>query len=345
VWGIHCSSCGETWWPEGTDPFTYDFADLDGRIDDEKHKVIRTSDRYLRIDNVGEGLTLVKSPKGTGKTTALVPILRQQKSVLVIGHRVNLLRHICRRFGIDSYLMPDAVEKSERLGICLDSLGKLAEPRLRVFDTVVIDESEQVLAHFLSKTIQPRHPESLFVIFKALVARAKTVIAMDADLHYPTLDTLTKMRSPETPITIITNEHREHRSIDLYVSDKHLVDDMMESLRDGKRLMVVGNKKARINDLTEAIRDRFPDMKTLTVTAETVSEREVTDFMLHPAKHATDYQVILSSPSLTCGIDISFENDEVKIDVVYGFCDWRITSHFEFDQMSTPEQNCIGRPE
>jgi hypothetical protein len=332
VWGLHCSSCGKTWWPEGTDPFAYHFADLDRRVDLGQHKVISTSDRYLKLDRVREGLTLVKAAKGAGKTTALVPILRDRKSVLVIGHRVNLLRHICQRFGIDFYLIPDVVEESKRLGICLDSLGRLAEPRLRVFDTVVIDECEQVLGHFLAKTIQPRHPERLFVIFKTLVARAKTVIAMDADLDWPTLDTLTKMRSLETPITIITNDYREHRVINFYVSDKHLVDDMMESLKDGKRLMVVGNSKARINDLTEAIKDRFPEMKTLTVTAETVNEKEVQEFMLHPAKRATDYQVILSSPSLTCGIDISFEGDAVKIDVVYGFCDRRITSHFEFDQ-------------
>jgi hypothetical protein len=116
------------------------------------------------------------------------------------------------------------------------------------------------------------------------------------------------------------------------VSDAHLVDDMMESLKAGKRLMVVGNSKARINRLTEAIKHQFPDMTTLTVTADTNTKREVKEFMLHPAKHATDYQVILSSPSLGTGIDLTFEDDAVKVDIVYGFCDAQITTHFDFDQ-------------
>jgi len=41
-----------------------------------------------------------------------------------------------------------------RLGLCLNSLQRLQDSdRLVPFDTVVIDESEQVLAHFLSETM------------------------------------------------------------------------------------------------------------------------------------------------------------------------------------------------
>ena len=44
------------------------------------------------------------------------------------------------------------------------------------------------------------------------------------------------------------------------------------------------------------------------------------------------YQVVLSSPSLGTGIDISFESDLDEIDVVYGFYENRVNTHTEIDQ-------------
>jgi hypothetical protein len=84
-----------------------------------------------------------------------------------------------------------------RLGLCLDSLQRLQDgDRLIPFDTVVIDESEQVLAHFLSETMSQDgkkskegtrsegwpQPRRHLTILRALLRRARRVIALDADL-------------------------------------------------------------------------------------------------------------------------------------------------------------------
>ena len=55
-------------------------------------------------------------------------------------------------------------------------------------------------------------------------------------------------------------------------------------------------------------------------------------FIENPGKHALKYDLILTSPSLGTGVDIAFEEKSTHIDVVYGFFETRITTHFDFDQ-------------
>ena len=100
------------------------------------------------------GHVMVRSPKGSGKTTRLRQLLIDAKSILLIGHRRALIRHTCERLGLHCYLddwpEPDMV-RHPRYGICLDSLTKI--PAKASFDVVVLDELEQVLAHFLAETM------------------------------------------------------------------------------------------------------------------------------------------------------------------------------------------------
>ena len=215
--GLHCSTCRQTFWPEGSSLTAHDFFDFDqvvigARRYFDKHRdssdrlnvhlgcnITLTNDRYLRLEEIGNGLTLIKSPKNSGKTQLLEALVAKDAgSILLIGHRVTLLRNTCRRLGLDLYLdQPEGPLSSKRLGVCLDSLGRLASPDLRTFSTIIIDESEQVLSHFLSETMakRGRGPEHVFIIFKELLRRAKRVIALDADLSWTTFDPLTKMRS------------------------------------------------------------------------------------------------------------------------------------------------------
>jgi hypothetical protein len=111
---------------------------------------------YLKLPvTLPEGVTFVKSPKGTGKTEEMKRIVEAADgSVLLIGHRVSLIRQSCQRLALDCYLDFKGRLGSDRMGICLDSLKRLrakgAGPKR--FRTVIIDESEQVLSHFFSDT-------------------------------------------------------------------------------------------------------------------------------------------------------------------------------------------------
>ena len=108
------------------------------------------------------------------------------------------------------------------LAVCLDSLPKYNEPYIErfdgkrpiyrrdpPFDLIIIDESEQVLGHLLSQTIESRMGiERCFDALMYEVANAKAVIALDADLGLVTAHAMQAMRPQDwaSRCRIIRNE-------------------------------------------------------------------------------------------------------------------------------------------
>ena len=128
-----------------------------------------TSSQYLSSIPYPQGITLVKSPKGTGKTAALKSLVNQIKeeqyprdilradrcsSILLIGHRRSLIEEASWKLGLEFYLKNKDGYPADFYGVCLDSLPNLMTPnRIRKYDLILIDESEQVIRHLLSETI------------------------------------------------------------------------------------------------------------------------------------------------------------------------------------------------
>jgi hypothetical protein len=388
--GLRCSTCVKTFWPATRPQPSYDFFSFEKTLREvheyfnkyqqpngvlrfavNKNVLIReglersnirfVDEQYLRLPKIEDGITLVKSPKGTGKTEAVSRALGDTSgSVLLIGHRVALISQSCARFGLENYLeFSKGSLQAKRLGICLDSLHRLSwrerissyqsTTRYNDFHTIIIDESEQVLSHFLSQTLEEnRRP--IFLLLRRLLKRARRVIALDADLGWLTFETLTKLindkpgeADPDSyfkptqradnvrPCFVLLNEHKATRKLMLFNSEGHLTSDLMDSIADGKRVFVTSNSKRRIDYLYEAIREHAPGVPLIKVTSDTNQTSEVKELVSN-TKLALKYQAILTSPSLGTGVDIAFEDHAQEIDSVYGFCNPLITTHFDFDQ-------------
>ncbi len=112
--------------------------------------------RYLPNDVFKrEGVHLVRSAIGTGKTAIVEHLVKQnpKQSILFTTHLISLVESAAQRLGLTSYNECDNfdLQIEHRLAICLNSLGKLtAEGALRHYDVVIIDEIEQVLARLTS---------------------------------------------------------------------------------------------------------------------------------------------------------------------------------------------------
>jgi hypothetical protein len=329
-------------------------------------------------EKLADGLVFIKSPKGTGKTAELARVINQGKranesterdlldilsdeseipdgrqrsqhgSTLLIGHRVALIRQTCKRLDLDCYLDFDGPLKSKRLGICLDSLERLTwtqqvntyktETRENLFQTIIIDESEQVLSHFLSPLINSNTRHALFRIFCRLLRKARRVIALDADLGWLTFETITKLAQPidgigKKPSTLFWNERSVGSKLHVFSSKDHLIGDLKQAVNDGKRVFVTSNSMRQIDSLYEGLIEQGTDeLKCIRVTSKTISNDEVTAFVADPPVAALRYNAILTSPSLGTGVDISFPEEAELIDVVYGIFETGITTHFDFDQ-------------
>jgi hypothetical protein len=375
IHGIHCSTCAQTFWPPGASAKD-DFADFDNRVREVEQyfaenkdggpfqkflgaayhegltqsHIERQQNPFVRLpDTLPDGLVLIKSPKGTGKTEELTRILsNDNRPALLIGHRTALISQSCKRLDLECYLDWTGPLRSKRLGVCVDSLHRLTwTERINgkfitqenLFKTVIIDESEQVLAHFLSDTIEAPQRDKLFKIFTLLLREAKTVVALDADLGWLTLETLSKLAHPLESTakpkrsTLILNERQTASPIEVFASKDHLTGDMKQAIADGKRVFVTSNSLNFVTSLSMGInKDLDQAVRTLLITSETVSKDEVKRFIAKPSEEALKYDAICVSPSLGTGVDITFPDQASFIDVVYGFFEANITTHFDLDQ-------------
>ncbi len=145
-------------------------------------------------------------------------------SILLIGHRVALIRQSCERLGLACYLDSPWRLQNQRLGLCWDSLHRLeGYGGLARYKTIIIDESEQVLAHILADTMRGEVRDRNFKIFEELLKAermrggkrrpgAERVVALDADLGFTTFATLTRLanKGASAPLrpTHVINRHR-----------------------------------------------------------------------------------------------------------------------------------------
>lgn len=387
---IHCSSCQMTWWMKGSVHPQYDFYGFDAAIQSTSietpfgkfvditgihpDNVHFSAEKFLEVPRLEAGITLIKSPKGSGKTKflsdAIVKVIypfatleeyeeatdyvteapmTSPDRILLIGHRRALIGELCDRLHLNCYLddkqfRPGEIsERKRRYGVCLDSLR---EVRHETYDIIVIDEVEQVLAHFMSETLGEKRME-IFRLFCYLIRNAKKVVALDADLGWVTFVTLTILaqtrelgkrdRSKAVPLHVYLNDYRTaDRALLVYSSLGQMTTNLMANIVDGKRVFVASNSKEKVKTLELAIKQMAKDagieVPMMSVTSENSREEDIQQFIKNIKIEILKYKVILSSPSLGTGIDITFDNEAQEIDAVYGVFENRINSHFEIDQ-------------
>ena len=407
---IHCSTCQLTRWMKSKATPTFNFNDFEETIRSHKLNPLKsnvpkptdksvtrlddfiifdpdvhlkniqfTYDKFFKLSEIKPGLTFIKSPKGSGKTTALADMLGDvihnfkvgtlesyleayeensdgespspfysETKVLLIGHRQALIRDLCKRLELNCYLDDESkgygVSKiRDRYGVCLDSLRKL---KGYIYDIVVIDEVEQVLSHFLSDTIGSNSID-IFEIFKNLIRRAKSVVVLDADLGWVSFNTITSIASKDqikTPVEIYINDWKPpSKSLNLFPSNNQLIDHLKESILSGKRVFVTSNSKGKINNLEKSIEDLSKEtgksISMIAISSENSRTKDTQKFINNIKTEILKYQVILTSPSLGTGVDITFANGKAEVDCVYGFFENRINSHTEIDQQLARVRN------
>ena len=379
VRGVHCSTCCDTYWPADAQhevdfglgfeatakaarqhfdryrdwgPLGCAFNGPDAKPGLLGCDIVVNADKFVRL-KLRPGLTLVRAPKGSGKTEALIEAIKEFNCGFLIGHRRTLIWQTCGRMKFRCYLDPLKARPQHRgpdgLGICLDSISSV--PRHVAIDVVILDESEQVLSHLLSDTINRDGgpgADRVFAELRAIVNRAKYVVALDADLGYLTLTTLTRMMAqvladpmqadlfnPDQPVaSLVLNERKPGlgKRIELFKSSPALTADLIEAARAGKRVYVAANSKKLVEKLAAILRNKARNLRTLVVTADTGSMPEQQAFLSNPSGEALNYDAVLASPAVGTGVDIAFRDNAQVIDVVYGFCGPGVGTHLDFDQ-------------
>ena len=366
--GLHCSACSTTYWPAGG-AADFDFFDFDKAVrrvaehfarhhdfgpmgpylnsPDAKLGLLGCNIEFSRHDpapaELKPGLTLIKAPKGSGKTASLTRLIKGKRKIILVGSRRSLIRQSCSRLLLSCYLEDQG--DILRVGVCVNSLPFVGE---NIYDVVILDEVEQVLAHFLADTIDQRDSDArakLFERFRELVRRAKYVIALDADLGWVTFDTLARMmdipdaqadlfdkRRPAARLWVNTRKPGEGKTINISRSKSRLVAELVEAAAAGKQVYATANSKRLVERLAGTLAVQLPAVRQLLITADTVGGEAQRAFLEAPHVEALKYNVILTSPAVGTGVDITFPGNAQEINSVVAFCEPGITTHQEFDQ-------------
>ncbi len=336
-----------------------------------------SSERYLPDFEIAHGVVFVRSPKGSGKTEFVKREVARLKnrhqtfeefeeaswdgddrlysdtSILLLGHRQALIGEMCSRVGLNSYLDDhdlsdgELIERRKRYGICLDSLQKL---RNTSYDVIIIDEVQQVLAHFLSDTLRGKRL-LIWSAFVRLIGGAKKIIALDADLSWSAFHTLLSVRDKDTASFVRINEwvSGSPQEIDVYGSRDHLIQKLSDFVSEGKRVFVTSNSKSLILKAAEMMstskKASGESVKSFHITSENSKSLAAQEFIQNVKQEILKYDVVLASPSLGTGVDISFPSDAQLVDVVVGLFVGGVTDHRDIDQqllrVRNPKQVCV----
>ena len=376
--GVHCHSCATTSWvgsgygepepewhthyqkaAEMQDLFWPDDGESAGSgpyhvIAKDGTEVWLSDSKYLPPLTIRPGVTYIRSPKGSGKTEQLAGIVSHLKAkgkkILLVGHRRLLLNNLAARLGIESYLKRkarDGMDTSGCLAISLESLPRYVQPSEDKFDVIMIDESEQVVSHFTSKTMTGKRLASR-ALLEHLIQKAEYVVCADADIGLLTSGLVYMMRNQDHPDHLILNRFQRGRSgandgatneISIYSGEGALLDLLQEDVAAGKRCFVATNSKTLADRIKSQLKGLHPDLRILLITRETSSLVTVKRFTAQPAVECLKYDVMICSPALSTGVDITFADGASLIDGVYGFFREDITTHFEIDQQLSRVRN------
>jgi hypothetical protein len=297
---------------------------------------LELSVRYLpKIDFPHSGIVGIKAPKGTGKTTALIPVVanaqEHNRPVLLLTHRIQLGRFLCQRIGVNWINEQLPKQQSDSLGLCLDSMWKL-NPSDWEGGVIILDEVEQSLWHLLHSSTCKKKRLAILKTFQHLIARVVEtdglIIAQDADLSDISIDYLKQLANREIEPWIAIDRWQSERGWDVHFYDSPnptaLIHQLELDLRAGHKCYVTTDSRSGrygsdtidryIQQTLKQLEDSYT--KTLVVCSHTTNTtgHPAIDFVSSINTQAPEYDAVFVTPTLGTGVSI----DVKHFDRVYG---------------------------
>jgi hypothetical protein len=291
-------------------------------------------DQYQIPDYIPKtGIVALQSAKGTGKTKAIAAIVAGTDKLALLGHRVSLVRNLCKVMNADfkgdldmadGQFITDSAY-SARVGACVDSLLTF-DPRQFVDCDLVIDEVEQVLRHLISGSTCNKDGKrsALLARLHILVKVARRVIVADADLSDISLNYLQALRGDGSDVCLIKNDYQPEGYPTRFIvasNDVPIIQELIADVTKGNRVFVATDSKSSskvIAKLVEKIKAIRPKIRVLLFNSDTSGGRHETDFMSNINKRVFNYDVIIATPSMSTGVSIEVKRFHKVYGLFYG---------------------------
>jgi hypothetical protein len=264
-----------------------------------------THGRYLPvIDQLPRGVTVIRSPQGTGKTYALASLIAdyeaQNMRVLYVSHRVSLTRDAARRLDLHNYDDLDGrdIRAVGSLACCVNSLHRLRDSsgNLTPFDVVIIDESEQ-LTNALRGAHITRKQDSLAAL-EFFLRRADRLVCLDADAGTFTTRLLQSYR-PSEHINWINHHYDIGNGRELRVYDSK--GDVYRQLEQFTEPVMIVTNSRRESERVAAFLESRGKVGRLINGDTSASEQ---DFLADIDASCYGLDFLVCSPSVSTGVSL-----------------------------------------
>jgi hypothetical protein len=125
----------------------------------------------------------------------------------------------------------------------------------------------------------------------------------------------------------------QKRTIYLHKSSAFLEQQVVAAVKRGERCFIVSNSKRFIDAAKRMIQTECGDQFAIRViTRDNSRDASIVRFLANIKEEFCRIQVVLGTPSIGTGIDITFPNDQVLVDRVFGFFYPFVNTHTDIDQ-------------
>lgn len=279
-------------------------------------------------------LIAVKAPKGCGKTEWFRWLTAPQvgsgeRKTLLITHRIQLGIQTSDRLNIPFISEVKSLDQGSLFGyaLCIDSLHALSQARFNPQEWrgawVIVDEIQQLVWHLLSSKTCKKDRVAIIKTFQELlrtvIATGGKIIVADADLNDIAVDFIEGLLGFSPQRFILVNEYRFNEPWTIYrfggKNPAGMIAELEKRLQAGeKALLCVSGQRAKSKwgsqVLQQYFKGKYPHLKILRVDSESVAnpEHEACGCTQDLNKIVTNYDLVISSPTIETGVSIDVEH-------------------------------------
>lgn len=262
---------------------------------------------YLDPITLPQGLAIVKSIQGTGKTTALQQAVRGMSKVIYLTPRISLARQGAADFSLPFYQDISHLDEHDgSLAITLDSLVRLT-PSYFKGCTLLVDEAVMFGTHLRGQTLKDKRDETLQTL-TVLVKHAACVVLVDTDISDAEVEFFMTLMGTNSYSFIHNTCQRQGRKAVIYSYEQAIFDELIRVLDQGGKVAIATDKLDESNELNMALTQRYPNHNVLLVNSDSSGSKEVQELFQDADHKAQNIHILIYSPSMFAGIDISLPN-------------------------------------
>jgi hypothetical protein len=261
---------------------------------------------------------VIKSECGTGKTTAVVDLVKQicgthkssDKRILSLTARQSLARtqqaaFNAAKLNVKCYLdeTPQTMSRCSNLIISPDSCIHLADHGLYAPYLLILDEFGPLLKYIAHSSTLTKKRKVVHDTVMQVIRIAKYVVVLDADLSDHELEVLATLRE-STTTTVYHNKQKTNTKEYLVLPSHNAgIRRLITLLKEGKRIYVPCDGKKVAQDIYAYIQKELPDKKVIHYDGKSspLHKQSITACNTE----WLNYDVVITSPTIIYGVDFN----------------------------------------